>query len=100
AKTGKVVAEAGTKLVARQLKKFEEDGLKEIVVQDDELIGGYLALDMFDNKTGEVLSEAGDEVTKDTLKGLDKAGVTQIQLLGIDHVNVGAYIRNTLQADK
>ena len=100
AKTGKVIAEAGTKLVARQLKKFEEDGLKEVLVQDEELIGGYLALDTFDNKTGEVLSEAGEEVTKDTLKGLDKAGINTVQLLGIDHVNVGPYIRNTLLADK
>ncbi len=100
AKTGKVVAEAGTKLVARQLKKFEEDGLKEIQVQDEELIGGYLALDMYDAKTGEVLSEAGEEVTKEMMKEFDKSGVSQLQLLGIDHVNVGAYIRNTLLADK
>jgi len=100
AKTGKVVAEAGTKLIARQIKKLEEDGLKEIIVTEEEIIGGYLALDMFDAKTGEVLNEAGEEITKETMKAFEKGQVTQIQLLGIDHVNVGAYIRNTLIADK
>ncbi|MCB1538031.1 MAG: DNA-directed RNA polymerase subunit beta, partial [Alphaproteobacteria bacterium] len=100
AKTGKPVAHAGDKLVARQLRKLEEDGLKEILVSDEEIIGGYLALDMFDAKTGEVLNEAGEEITKDTMKAFEKGQVTSIQLLGIDHVNVGPYIRNTLVADK
>ncbi len=100
AKNGKVLAEEGTKLTPRQITKLAESGLKEILVQSEELAGRYLANDMIDEKTGVVLFEAGDEVTTDLLAQLEEAKVKEIQLLGIDHVNVGPYIRNTLAADK
>jgi DNA-directed RNA polymerase subunit beta len=36
----------------------------------------------------------------ENLEKLDKAGIDRIELLDIDHVNTGAWIRNTLKADK
>ncbi|MDR3424348.1 MAG: DNA-directed RNA polymerase subunit beta [Alphaproteobacteria bacterium] len=100
AKTGKAVAEAGSKLTPRILAKLAEKGVKEILVENEALVGRYLATDMIDEKTGEVLFEAGDELTADVMEKLDAAGVNALPTLGIDHVNVGPYIRNTLQADK
>src|SRR3546814_3688600 len=44
--------------------------------------------------------EAGDEVSPENLEKLDKAGIDRIDLLDIDHVNTGAWMRNTLKADK
>ena len=100
AKDGKAVAEAGEKLTPRKLKKLEEEGLKEILVSEDQIIGGYLATDLFDEKTGEVLAEAGAEVDEDILQTLEERGAKELPLLAIDHVNVGPYLRNTLMADK
>src|SRR5579883_2398129 len=100
AKTGKVVAEAGTKLTARMGRKLVEDGVKEVLVPADELYGRYVAEDLIDEKTGLVLVEAGDEVTADTLKTLEKNGIDLLPTLAVDHINVGAYIRNTLAIDK
>ena len=100
AKTGKVIAEMGTKLTARQAKQFAEAGLQEYIVQDDDLITKYLAADLSDTNTGEVLAEAGDEITADVLKKIKAANITTLGLLDIDHLNVGPYIRNTLLADK
>jgi DNA-directed RNA polymerase subunit beta len=101
AKTGKVVAEAGAKMTPRILKQLaEEKGLKEILIQDEEIIGQYLAADVFDNKNGIVLFEAGHEITGEDLVTLDDAGVESIPVLAIDHLNVGPYIRNTMLADK
>ncbi|MDE1900893.1 MAG: DNA-directed RNA polymerase subunit beta [Alphaproteobacteria bacterium] len=100
AKTGKTVAEAGGKMTARVLAKLAEQGVKEILVQPESLVGRYMATDMIDETTGEVLFEAGDEITVDALEAVDKAGVKELPTLGIDHVNVGPYIRNTLMADK
>ncbi|MCK4867567.1 MAG: DNA-directed RNA polymerase subunit beta, partial [Alphaproteobacteria bacterium] len=48
AKTGNVVAEAGSKLTPRVIKKLTEDGLKEILVSEEDIIGGYIAEDMID----------------------------------------------------
>ena len=60
----------------------------------------FSAYDLVNDKTGEIYIEAGDEVSPENLEKLDKAGIDRIELLDIDHVNTGAWIRNTLKADK
>jgi DNA-directed RNA polymerase subunit beta len=100
AKTGKVIAEAGTKITPRLAKKYAEDGLKDILVQDDVLVGQYLAVDIIDPKTGQVLHEAGYEIAAGDLETFEKLGVDSLPVLAVDHVNVGPYIRNTLLVDK
>ncbi|MBM3556396.1 MAG: DNA-directed RNA polymerase subunit beta, partial [Alphaproteobacteria bacterium] len=100
AATGKVMAEAGVKLTPRLARKLHADGLKEIQVTDAELIGRFAAADMIDEKTGLIHVEAGEELTAQNLKVLADAGYNKIQTLDIDHVNVGPYIRNTLEVDK
>ena len=64
AKTGEVVAEAGTKMTPRLIKKLQQDGLKDQLVQDEDLIGSYVATDFINEETGEVVCEAGDELTE------------------------------------
>ena len=100
AKTGKAVAEAGAKMTARLGAKLVEQGLKDILVQPEELVSRYLATDMIDEKTGQILFEAGDDLTADALEKLEEMGVKEIAVLGIDHINIGPYIRNTMVADK
>jgi DNA-directed RNA polymerase subunit beta len=100
AKTGKVVAEAGTKITPRLAKRLVQEGLKEQLVSDQELIGKYVATDFIYPETGEVLCEAGDELTEALIGELDSAGIEAAATLAIDHINVGPYIRNTLALDK
>ncbi|MGD0331714.1 MAG: DNA-directed RNA polymerase subunit beta [Xanthobacteraceae bacterium] len=114
ADTGKVVLEAGKKLTVRQARQLAEKGLKALRLTDQELIGHYIAEDLVNTKTGEIYAEAGDEITgterkdgewdinvgKTLLKSLIDLGYKELPLLNIDHVNVGAYIRNTLAVDK
>ncbi len=77
-----------------------EKGLKALRLTDEELIGHYLAEDLVNPKTGEIYAEAGEEITEKNLKLLNEQGYKELPLLNIDHVNVGAYIRNTLAIDK
>src|SRR5947199_3713782 len=100
ADSGKVVVEAGKKITVRQARQLAERGLKALRMTDDELIGHYIAEDLVNPKTGEIYVEAGEEITDKTLKLLNDAGYRDIPVLDIDHVNVGAYIRNTLAVDK
>ncbi len=100
ADTGKVVVEAGKKLTVRQARVLSEKGLKALRMTDEELVGHYIALDLVNPKTGEIYLEAGEELTEKNLKMLIEAGYKELPLLDIDHVNVGAYIRNTLAVDK
>src|SRR5579872_718017 len=55
AKTGKVRLEAGEKLAPRGARKLHDDGLREIQVTKEELIGRFLAIDIVNEETGEVL---------------------------------------------
>src|SRR6185295_6560441 len=100
ADSGKVVVEAGKKLTVRQARQLAEKGLKALRVSDEELIGHYIAEDLVNPKTGEIYVEAGEEITEKNLKILNEAGYKELPVLDIDHVNVGAYIRNTLSVDK
>ncbi|HBG33770.1 MAG TPA: DNA-directed RNA polymerase subunit beta, partial [Holosporales bacterium] len=100
ANTGKVVAAEGAKMNSRFAQKLQEEGLKDILVLEDDLIGRYIALDLINEKTGEIYAEAGDEITPQLLEAFAKEKIKKIPTLDIDHVNVGAYLRNTLMADK
>lgn len=100
AASGEVLIEAGQKATAGKLNKLKKDGLNEIHVTKEELIGSYLAEDMINEKTGEILVEAGQEITEDVLAMFGKNKIKDFAVLRIDHVNVGPYIRNTLAADK
>src|SRR3982751_4972694 len=100
ADSGRVVVEAGKKITVRQARQLAEKGLKALRMTDDELLGHYIAEDLVNAKTGEIHAEAGEEITEKTLKVINEAGYKEIPILDIDHVNVGAYIRNTLAIDK
>jgi len=100
AKTGDVVHEGGKKLSARQAKKLAENGLTHLLAVDEDLFGMYLAEDLVSMKSGEIYAEAGDEVDEKLLKKLIDLGFDELPILDIDHVTIGAYIRNTLAVDK
>jgi DNA-directed RNA polymerase subunit beta len=100
ADTGKVVVEAGKKITVRQARQLAEKGLKALRMTDEELIGHYVAEDLVNTKTGEIYVEAGEEITEKTLNVINEEGFKELPILDIDHINVGAYIRNTLTVDK
>jgi DNA-directed RNA polymerase subunit beta len=101
AKSGEVVAKAGEKLNARKARDISEKmGTKEILVSSEDLYGRYLAEDIVNMSNGQIYAEAGEEVDAKVLAVLHEAGVKDLPVLDIDHVQVGAFIRNTLNIDK
>ncbi|TXC73847.1 DNA-directed RNA polymerase subunit beta [Sphingorhabdus soli] len=100
AASGEVVFAAGQKITPRAATKAVKDGLKELLIPTEEIFGRYSAHDLVNDKTGEIYIEAGDEVTPENLEKLDNAKIKNLDLLDIDHVTTGPWIRNTLKADK
>jgi DNA-directed RNA polymerase subunit beta len=100
ADSGEVVLEAGKKLTARTAKQLTEKGVKALRATDEDMYGMYLAEDLVNFETGEIYLEAGDEIDEKTMAVLLESGHDTFKILDIDHVNVGAYIRNTLAVDK
>jgi DNA-directed RNA polymerase subunit beta len=100
ADTGEEIAPAGQKISARAAKKFADNGVKTLLLAADALVGRYLARDEVNAETGEIYAEAGDELDATSIQALADLGFTTIDVLDIDHVTVGAYIRNALRVDK
>jgi DNA-directed RNA polymerase subunit beta len=48
-------------------------------------------------QTGEIYAEAGDEISRRISRSSTRPARPRIEVLDIDHVNVGPYIRNTLK---
>ena len=100
AKSGEVVFPASQKISPRAANKAAKDGLAELLIPTEEIFGYCAAKDLINEKTGRIYIEAGDELTAENLEVLDAAGVDQLELLDIDDVNTGPWMRNTLSADK
>ncbi|MBX2853628.1 MAG: DNA-directed RNA polymerase subunit beta, partial [Rhodobacteraceae bacterium] len=100
AASGEVIAEAGKKLTPRKLQKLEEQGVESILLPDLAVIGRFAAADMINEETGLIYVEAGDELTEESIQTLMDAGFDDIPVLEIDNFTVGAYLRNTMAADK
>jgi DNA-directed RNA polymerase subunit beta len=100
ADTGEEIAPAGTKISARNAKKFADNGLKTLLLAPEALTGRYLARDLVNMQTGEIYAEAGDELDAALLASLEEQGFSTLDVLDVDEVTIGAYMRNTLRVDK
>ncbi|MDB5468819.1 MAG: rpoB [Caulobacter sp.] len=100
ADTGEEVAPAGTKISARNAKKLADGGLKTLLLGPEALTGRYLARDAVNYETGEIYAEAGDELDPTVIEVLEAQGLATIDVLDIDHITVGASMRNTVRVDK
>jgi DNA-directed RNA polymerase subunit beta len=100
ADTGEEIAPAGQKVSARNAKKFADAGLKTLLLAPEALTGRYLARDLVNHKTGEIYAEAGDELDPALIAALEEQGFTTLDVLDVDDVTMGAYMRNTLRVDK
>ena len=100
AKTGEVIAKAGEKITARKARELAEAGLKEVLISSEDLACKYLAEDIINYETGQIYAEAGEELDEKLLAEIKDQKIKEFNILDIDHVNIGAFIRNTLNVDK
>lgn len=98
--SGEVIAEANVKITPRKLKKLAEAGVERVLMPHESIIGKFMAKDTINEETGLIYCEAGGEITEEVLETLFDLGHTTFPILDIDHVEVGAYIRNTMAVDK
>ena len=97
---GEVLVKKNTKFTKAAIKKLREAKVDRLPVEPDELVGKVAAHDIIDRETGEVILECNEELTEPKLERLREAGIDKFKVLFIDGLNVGAYLRETLLADK
>ncbi|MBK6686215.1 MAG: DNA-directed RNA polymerase subunit beta [Deltaproteobacteria bacterium] len=98
-KTGEPLVRKNRKFTQAVVRKIEKLKIKSIPVEEEELVGAVVADDIIDESTGEVMAECNDDVTAELLGKLRDAGVESFQILFIDNLNVGPYLRNTINLE-
>jgi DNA-directed RNA polymerase subunit beta len=103
ADSGEVVVEAGKKLTPRCSSSSPKRASSSIKATDEDLSAPIWPRTSSTRKPVRSISKPATRSTKrrkGNLVALIEAGYDEIKVLDIDHINVGAYIRNTLAADK
>src|SRR3954453_14571540 len=99
-KTGEVIVKKNRKFTRGAIKKLEQAKIKTLPIDVEELVTKISARDVVDEKTGEVLLECNEEITEEKVEQLHEKGINEFQVLFIDNLNVGPFLRDTLMADK
>ncbi|MEM9490789.1 MAG: DNA-directed RNA polymerase subunit beta, partial [Myxococcota bacterium] len=95
-----VLVKKNRKFTKGAIRKLRESNIDRLPCDVEELIGKVSARDVIDESTGEVLLQCNEELTEEKLEELRLRGVNDFDVLFIDNLNVGPYLRNTLLADK
>ena len=98
--SGAVVVKKGKKLGRANIRRMKEAGVVEIEVGLEDLITKVFAHDIINMETGEVLFDCNDEITEEVLVELREIGIEDFEVLFIDQLNAGPYLRDTAAADK
>jgi DNA-directed RNA polymerase subunit beta len=97
---GKVLVKKNQKFTRGAIRKLREAKVDKLPMDIDELGGKVSANDIVDPETGEVMLACNEEVNEEKLETLREAGIESFDVLFIDGLNVGSYLRDTLMADK
>jgi DNA-directed RNA polymerase subunit beta len=97
---GKTVVKKNQKFTRGAIRKLRDAKVDRLPLDIEALSGKVSAHDVIDNDTGEVLLECNEEVSEEKIETLREAGIESFEVLFIDGLNVGSYLRDTLIADK
>ncbi|MFL2510467.1 MAG: DNA-directed RNA polymerase subunit beta [Alphaproteobacteria bacterium] len=98
--SGKVIFTKGSKLNQRIINEFLKKKINSLTIEENSLIGHYLASDIIDESTGKIFYEAGFEIDEDFINFVNERKINKIDLLKVDNIEIGSCIRSTMQLDK
>ncbi len=96
---GKVYIEQGRRITARQIRQLEKDGVSQIEVPVEYIVGKLAARDYINEDTGELIAAANQELSLETLAHLSQAGFKRIETLFTNDLDHGPYMADTLRID-
>ncbi len=99
-KNGKVIVTKGTKVNQKIINDLKKKNISSVTISDESLIGFYLSSDIIDEKTGKIFFEAGYEIDDLFIEFINEHKINKIDILKVDNIEIGSYVRNTLQLDK
>ncbi|MDO8526186.1 MAG: DNA-directed RNA polymerase subunit beta [Deltaproteobacteria bacterium] len=97
---GEVIVRKGRKFTPTLIEKLKKAKIKEISIEEEEVIGRVAAHDIIDKASGEVVLGMNQVLTPKILEEIRHRKINDLPLLYIDDINYGPYLRNTLLIDK
>jgi len=99
-KNGKIILSKGTKVNQKMINDLKKKNIANLSINEESLIGLYLSSDIIDGKTGKIFFEAGYEIDEPFIEFINDKKINKIDILKADNIEIGSYIRNTIQLDK
>ncbi len=99
-KNGKTLLAKGTKVNQKIINDIKKKNITNITIKEESLIGFYLSSDIIDENTGKIFFEAGHEIDDLFIEFINENKISKIDILKTDNIEIGSFIRNTLQLDK
>ncbi len=96
---GKVYIEAGRRITARQIRQLDKDGITQIEVPVEYIVGKLSAKDYVDETSGELIVSANQELSLEAIALLAQAGYKKIETLFTNDLDHGPYMADTLRVD-
>ena len=100
AKTGKIIIKAGEKINFLKAKKLASDGLKDILVTSDSLLGKFLHEDLKVGDEEDGVFKIGTEINDTIIQKILDAKINTIKISTTNSINKGPYLLNTILNDK
>lgn len=95
-----VIVRKHRKFSRASLRKMTAAGVEKIPVHIEDILGAVVASDVVNMSTGEVILECNEEITEAKLEEMQQQGIESFDILFIDNLTSGPYLRKTLLADK
>ena len=100
AKTGKVVINSGDKINFLNAKKLANDGLKDILVSQESLLGKFLHKEIKVSEEEGGTFDIGTELNDTIIQKILDANINKIKISITNSINKGPYLLNTILNDK
>ncbi len=99
-KNGKILVTKGTKVNQKIINDLKKKNISNLTINENSLLGLFLASDIIDEKSGKIYFEAGFEIDETFLQFINENKINKLDILKADNIEIGSYVRNTLQLDK
>ena len=96
---GKIYIEQGRRVTARHIRQLEKDGIDQIEVPVEYIVGKVASKDYINEATGEIIVAANQEITLEALANLSQAGYKKLEVLFTNDLEHGPFMSDTLRID-
>lgn len=97
-KTGELILKPFARLNKRNIKKIQEANITELPIEETSV--SFFAYSNITTPKGALLKSVGEEITTDDVEEIFKSGIKEFEIIFLDKIYSGPYIKDTLNADK